>query len=215
MSHRSESGLAHHFKDLEQQHTSDLLGMWVFLVTEVLFFGGVFCLYSIYRWRYPEGWVAGSGLLSIPIGTFNTVVLLSSSLTMALAVRSAQLGEQRQIVRYLLGTLGLGAVFLGIKAYEYYEKFAHHHAPGPSFFMEGPHAREAQLFICFYFFMTGLHALHMVVGAGLLIFFAVMASRGRYTPQFYSPVEMMGLYWHFVDIIWIFLFPLLYLVGSH
>jgi cytochrome c oxidase subunit 3 len=212
LSLRSPGGLAHHFDDLEQQHTSDMLGMWVFLVTEVMFFGGVFCLYSIYRWWYPQGWAAGSGLLSIPVGAFNTVVLLGSSLTMALAVRSAQLGETRRIVQYLLGTLALGSAFLIVKAFEYWEKFEHHHVPGPHFHMDGPHAVHAQLFMSFYFFMTGLHALHMIVGVGLIAFFAVLARRGRYSPQYYSPIEVLGLYWHFVDIVWIFLFPLLYLV---
>lgn len=218
MSHTSSTGLAHHFEDMEQQHSSATLGMWVFLVTEVLFFGGVFCAYSIYRWKYPQAWALGSDLLNVPIGAANTVVLLTSSLTMALAVRAAQLGQTKSIVNYLLATIGFGSVFLIVKAFEYYEKFAHHHVPGASFSVADMGAEfvrfsnQIEIFVSLYFFMTGLHALHMVIGLALLAIYAKKASRGIYHAGYYAPIEVIGLYWHFVDVVWIFLFPLLYLI---
>ncbi len=216
--HTTVRGLKHHFEDLTQQHSADMLGMWAFLVTEVLFFGGAFCGYSIYRHAYPEGWALGSSLLNVPIGAGNTIILLGSSLTMALAVRAAQLGQNKDIVKYLLFTMLLGSMFLGVKTYEYWEKFHHHHVPGnfvPEDALQALHARPIQLFLSFYFFMTALHALHMVIGLGALAYFVWKANRGTYYVDYYAPIEVLGLYWHFVDVVWIFLFPLLYLVGGH
>jgi len=146
------------------------------------------------------------------LGTINTVVLIGSSLTMALAVRSAQTGGQRATVVWLILTMLLGLVFLIIKYFEYAEKFEHHHVPGHNFAFPGPHSPQVQIYFSLYFLMTGLHATHMLIGFGLLSVISWMAHKKRFSPAWYTPVEMSGLYWHFVDIVWIFLFPLLYLV---
>ena len=207
--------LQHHFETLDQQHEASTLGMWIFLVTEVMFFGGLLMAYLVYRVWYPEAWAEGSLELDIVLGGVNTVVLIGSSLTMALAVRAAQTGAPRATVRWLLLTMGLGLTFLVIKVFEYEHKFALNHVPGPNFVFEGPHADQVQIFLSLYFSLTGLHALHMIVGFVLLSVIAWMAHRRRFTPEWYTPVELSGLYWHFVDIVWIFLFPLLYLLGAH
>jgi len=207
--------LAHHFDDLAQQHEAATLGMWVFLVTEVLFFGGMFLVYSVYRSWYTEAFAAASRELDLTLGATNTAVLIASSLTMALAVHAAQLGQRRTLMLFLLATMALGSVFLGIKGFEYYQKFVEHHVPGPSFQFEREYARQAQIFFSLYFMMTGLHALHMIVGFGIMTVMLVLAWKGRITAEYYSPIEISGLYWHFVDIVWIFLFPLLYLIGRH
>ncbi|HWQ34674.1 MAG TPA: cytochrome c oxidase subunit 3 family protein [Blastocatellia bacterium] len=213
--HSTHSALAHHFANLEQQREAGTLGMWVFLVTEIMFFGGLFTTYMVYRHWHPEAFAVASHELDIALGSINTIVLIGSSLTMAMAVYSAQTGSRRATVAFLVLTLLLGLVFLGIKFVEYYHKFEEHHIPGSSFSFPEPYRREAQIFFSLYFGMTGLHALHMVIGAGLLLVLIVLAWRGRFSPEYHSPVELSGLYWHFVDIIWIFLFPLLYLVGRH
>ncbi len=207
--------LQHHFDTLEQQQDASILGMWVFLVTEVLFFGGMFMAYLLYRMWYPDAWSAASHRLDVLLGGANTVVLIGSSFTMALAVRAAQLGRKSHQVVFLVATLVLGLVFLGVKVVEYADKFEHHLVPGASFQFEEPYARGAEIFFSVYFAMTGLHALHMIIGAGLLIWMILRARRGEFTASYNTPVEVVGLYWHFVDIIWIFLFPLLYLVGHH
>jgi cytochrome c oxidase subunit 3 len=197
---------------MEQQQESATLGMWIFLVTEIMFFGGLFMAYLLYRVWYPEAWAEGSLELDIRLGGLNTAVLIGSSLTMALAVRAAQTGFPRATVNWLLATIALGMVFLVVKAFEYAHKFEMHHVPGPNFEFEGPHARQVEIFLSLYFALTGLHALHMIIGVGLMSVIAWMAYRRRFSPDWYAPVEMSGLYWHFVDIVWIFLFPLLYLV---
>ncbi len=223
------TALAHQFDDMAQQQESASLGMWLFLLTEIMFFGGMFAGYTVYRTYYPEAFAAGSHELDIRLGGFNTAVLIFSSLTMALAVHAAQLGKRNKIILFLALTLLLGLVFLGVKVVEYGEKGVfpglieptHHLVPGPGFHFEGhgPFADVApphvQLFFSFYFAMTGMHALHMIIGAGLLSWLIWAAYRNRFSPEYYSPVEMIGLYWHFVDIVWIFLFPLLYLLGRH
>jgi len=206
----------HHFDTLEQQHEAATLGMWIFLITEVMFFGGLFLAYMLYRVWYPEAWSEASRELNVVMGGINTVVLIGSSLTMAFAVRSAQTGERRATVVWLLLTMALGLTFLVIKYFEYAEKFEHHHVPGPTFAFAGPHAGGAEIYFSLYFLMTGLHATHMLIGFGILSVITWMAHKGRFSPQWSTPVEMSGLYWHFVDIVWIFLFPLLYLVDlSH
>ena len=199
----------------DPQHAAGSLGMWVFLVTEIMFFGGLFAAYAIYRSLYLSGFEAGSRLLDIKLGAINTAVLIASSLTMALAVHAAQTGVRKLLAIFLIATMLLGSVFLGIKAVEYHHKFVEHLVPGPAFHFEHGPARGPQLFFSFYFAMTGMHALHMVVGVGILTFLLIQAHRGRYTSLYYFPVELSGLYWHFVDIVWIFLFPLLYLVSHH
>jgi len=242
--------LAHHFDSYEQQRESASLGVWIFLVTEIMFFGGLFTAYILYRSKYPEAFIAGSHQLDVTLGTVNTAVLIFSSLTMAMAVRSAQLGKNKAIVGFLVATIVLGSAFLGIKATEYHHKWAEHLIPGPNFHLEQTHlptyqgkpvsaglptgivgdspadvalpapARSdiqahAQLFFFLYFGMTGLHAFHMIIGVGLLAWLIVPSLRGRFDANNHNYVEGIGLYWHFVDIVWIFLFPLLYLVGRH
>ncbi len=208
--------LQHHFDDLEQQHEASTLGMWLFLVTEVMFFGGLILAYTLYRIWYPAAWAIGSEELNIYLGGFNTVVLIGSSLTMALAVRSAQTGAQRATVGWLLFTMSLGLTFLVVKFFEYKEKFELHHVPGPNFRFEGAESPHLQIFFSLYFALTGVHAAHMVIGFVLLSVIVTMAHKRRFSPEWHTPVELAGLYWHFVDIVWIFLFPLLYLVDrSH
>ena len=207
--------LAHHFDSLAQQSEATTLGMWVFLVTEVLFFGGLFATYMIYRSWYPSAFAAASHELDVTLGTINTVVLITSSLTMALAVHAAQLGQRKALMLFLIVTMILGAAFLGIKSVEYYHKFAEHHVPGPDFQFEKAHVLHAQLFFSLYFVMTGLHALHMIIGIGIMLVMLRWSWNGTITAEYASPIEISGLYWHFVDIVWIFLFPLLYLLGRH
>jgi cytochrome c oxidase subunit III len=207
--------LQHQFDDLDQQTEAATLGMWVFLATEILFFGGLFTVYAVYRHAYPAAFAAASRELDITLGAINTVVLIGSSLTMALAVHAAQTGGRRLTSMFLIATIVLGGVFLGIKATEYAHKFAEHHVPGPAFQFSPEYFRQAQVFFSLYFAMTGLHALHMVIGIGVLLVMVWLSWRGRFSSRYYTPVEVTGLYWHFVDIVWIFLFPLLYLIGRH
>jgi len=192
-----------------------MLGMWVFLVTEILFFGGLFLTYSVYRYWYPAAFAAASHEMIVWAGTLNTVVLITSSLTMALAVQAAHTGERRTLIVLLIATMALGCVFLGVKAFEYRTEFVERHIPGHGFQFEGAYARQAQIFFSLYFVMTGLHALHMIIGLGVMAVMLWWSWRGVITAQYSSPIEISGLYWHFVDIVWIFLFPLLYLVGRH
>ncbi|MGE4055081.1 MAG: cytochrome c oxidase subunit 3 family protein [Vicinamibacterales bacterium] len=208
--------LAHHFDNLAQQKEASTLGMWVFLVTEVLFFGGLFAAYSIYRGWYPEAFAAASHHLDVVLGTVNTAALISSSLTMALAVHAAQTGQRRLLMLFLVVTMILGCVFLGIKSVEYMHKFEEGLVPGPSFhFEDAAFQQHAQVFFSLYFVMTGLHAVHMIIGLGIMTWMLVWAWNGTITAEYASPIEISGLYWHFVDIVWIYLFPLLYLLGRH
>ena len=207
--------LQHHFEDLKQQHEASTLGMWMFLTTEILFFGGLFIGYAIYRAMYHDAWKAGAHHQDWRIGAANTAVLIGSSLTMALAVWAAQTNKRKLTVWMLIWTLILGGVFLGVKAYEYGVHIHEGLFPGVHFtYVDANPAltNGVQLYMLFYFAMTGMHALHMVIGAGLLLYFIFRAWRGDFGDEYYGPVEVMGLYWHFVDIVWIFLFPLLYLI---
>ena len=207
--------LQHHFEDMGQQHEASTLGMWFFVAQEILFFGGVFAAYFVYREMYPEAWKAGSHHQNWQIGAANTVVLIGSSLTMALAVWGAQGAKRKFTTLMLVLTLILGGIFVGVKGFEYAEHIHEGLFPGSAFtYAEANPAltRGVEMFMTFYFTMTGLHALHMVIGAGLLLYFIRRTWRGDFGPEYYSPIEIMGLYWHFVDIVWIFLFPLLYLV---
>jgi cytochrome c oxidase subunit 3 len=229
--------LQHHFENMEQQREAGTLGMWVFLVTELMFFGGMFLAYTLYRSMYPAAFASASNHLDIKLGTLNTVVLIMSSFTMAMAVYFTQMGRQRRQVICLVLTLLLGLTFLGVKGVEYYDKYEDrlipgHLIPGRSFdpevqkegeppdhhklhLLPGATKDNVEMFYWIYFAMTGMHALHMIIGAGLLTFLLIFSLRGRFDPEYHSPVEVIGLYWHFVDIIWIFLFPLLYLLGRH
>jgi cytochrome c oxidase subunit 3 len=211
----AQAVLQHHFDNLEQQREAGTLGMWVFLITEVMFFGGLFTAYTLYRTFHAGAFAAASHELDITLGAVNTAVLIASSFTMALAVYGAQVGKRSQQILFLSLTIALGVTFLVIKFFEYKAKFDHHLVPGASFGYKGPDAGEWQMFFSIYFAMTGMHALHMVIGVGVLLVLFVMAWRGRFSPEYHAPVELTGLYWHFVDIIWIFLFPLLYLIGAH
>ena len=208
---------------MDQQLEASTLGMWVFLVTEIMFFGGLFMAYILYRYWYPDAWAAASNHLNVQMGAVNTVVLIVSSLTMVMAVRSAQIGSFRGQINYLIATIAFGATFLVVKYFEYAEKFEHHLVPGPNFAPSTDthtHAHAVvgapeQLFFSLYFIMTGIHAAHMVVGIAIMLIILAMAWKKRFGPAYYGPVEISGLYWHFVDIVWIFLFPLLYLLGAH
>jgi cytochrome c oxidase subunit III len=213
--------LRHHFTDLGAQREASSLGMWIFLVTEVLFFGGMFLAYSIYRETYRAAFEGASNLLDLKLGATNTVVLIVSSLTMALAVWASQQGRKNLITIFLLLTMVLGTAFLGIKYLEYKQKFERHEVPGPHFVVplneetHQPLPRQSEMFFSLYFCMTGLHAAHMIIGLGLLTWLLVKTRKNEFTVRYNTPVDMVGLYWHFVDIIWIFLFPLLYLLGRH
>ena len=212
--------LREQFNTEEQQKDASTLGMWVFLITEIMFFGGMFLAYTIYRSTFPNIFGVASASLNLPIGATNTCVLLLSSFTMVMAVRAAQLGQKRTIILFLIVTMLFGFAFLGIKAYEWTEKFEEHHVPAQASFhldgVTGPDQQgHAKLFFSLYFAMTGLHALHMVVGVGILSFIIWQTAKGTYSSKYYTPVDIAGLYWHFVDIVWIFLFPLFYLIDRH
>ena len=248
--------LQHHFDTMAQQKEAAVIGMWVFLLTEILFFGGLFVAYMIYRVWYFEAFAEASRRLSLFWGGLNTAVLIGSSLTMAMAVRCAQTNSRKWTVNWLILTMILGCVFLGVKVIEYQDKFANYEVPGATYdwmYHErhlaaegGEHTaaaegaasasaeatagqaehrqlhmtpdqlqRTTQLYFSLYFTMTGLHALHMIIGIGIMLVITWMAYKGKFDEHYFTPVEMAGLYWHFVDIVWIFLFPLLYLVERH
>ena len=204
-----------HFRDLEQQRETASLGMWIFLMIEVMFFGGLFLTYTVYRSTYPVAFAHASRELEIVKGGVNTAVLIASSFTMALSVWASQVGKRKLLILFIILTMLLGGVFLGIKFLEYAHKFEHHLVPGPSFQFSGTDRGQAQIFFSLYFGMTGMHALHMIIGECILAVLLFLSWRGRFTPQYHTPVENVGLYWHFVDIVWIFLFPLLYLIDLH
>jgi cytochrome c oxidase subunit III len=245
--------LAHQFDSMAQQQDASTFGMWVFLLTEIMMFGGLFAAYLIYRIKYYHAFVAGSSSISVSWGFANTLVLIGSSFTMAMSVWAAQKGKRNAQVWFLIGTMILGAAFLGVKAKEYYDKYDECHIPGhvigkgfnawggceandpklgniaeeikdheeKSHLPVTPEpsreqtARQTEIFFSFYFAMTGLHAFHMIIGLGLLTWLLMRARRGEFGPEYFTPVELGGLYWHFVDIVWIFLFPLLYLISRH
>jgi cytochrome c oxidase subunit III len=232
--------LVHQFDSMEQQKEASTMGMWAFLLTELMMFGGLFAGYLIYRLRYYEAFVAGSTSIDVKWGGINTLVLICSSLTMALAVSAAQRGAQRVLRFFVVVTMVLGVVFLGIKGIEYHQKYVEHHVPGwifgvfdaqghypgapPNIYDDlvkegktpeaaGQIADQTQIFFSFYFAMTGLHALHMIIGLILMSWLLWLSRGNRFGPTYFTPVELGGLYWHFVDIVWIFLFPLLYLIN--
>jgi cytochrome c oxidase subunit 3 len=233
----SHPALQHHFENMEQQREAGALGMWVFLVTELMFFGGMFLAYTLYRTKFPADFASASNHLDLTLGAVNTVVLILSSLTMALAVYSAQVGNRRNLILFLVITIMLGLTFLGIKAVEYRDKYEDSLIPGQLIpgrpykpavhehgtpydkhklhLLPGATVKHVEMFYWIYFAMTGMHALHMIIGVGLLSVILFFSWRGRYGPEYHNPVEVSGLYWHFVDIVWIFLFPLLYLLGRH
>jgi cytochrome c oxidase subunit 3 len=245
--------LKHHFEDLGQQHACERLGMWMFLATEVLFFGGLFGAYTVYRLWYPAEFELASFFLNRQIATINTVFLITSSLTMTLAIRSAKLGDRSALIRNLLITAALGSAFMVMKGFEYAQDFEESYVPGRLFQQEYAAASaevagmtreqaehhqfspdrqhwskhmavqnidrsvdtgKVQLFLCFYYIMTGIHGIHILVGIGCILWLVWEANRGTIPPENYSTVEVVSLYWHLVDAIWLFLMPLLYLAGA-
>lgn len=211
----SRSVVAHQFDDVDQQREASTLGMWIFLATEVMFFGGLFMGYTAYRALYPDVFAEASHHLKVVLGSINTAVLLCSSLTMALAVRAIRIDERQALIRYLLLTMLLGATFLGIKAVEYYLEYEEHLVPALNFSYVSTHAQQVELFFVLYFFMTGLHAFHLTVGIGVVAIITLRAWRRHFSAERYMPVEITGLYWHFVDLVWVFLYPMLYLIDLY
>ncbi len=207
--------LRHQFASAEQQKDASTLGMWIFLVTEIMFFGGMFCMYTVYRSLYATAFGAGSNHLDVTLGAVSTVVLIGSSFTMALAVNSAETGNRRALVTNLIITILLAAGFLVTEMWEWYQLHQEHLMPGSGFRFEGPDPGHVQIFFSMYFSMTGLHASHVLIGIGLLTVTAIRAARGTFPAGYSTPIEIAGLYWHFVDLVWIFLFPLYYLVARH
>jgi cytochrome c oxidase subunit 3 len=207
--------LGEQYEDLEQQRDSATLGMWVFLATEILFFGGMFLAYAVYRNAYPEAFEKAGREVDVIYGTVNTAVLLTSSLTMVLAVRASQLGRESGRTLYLWLTAVLGSAFLIIKAFEYSEDFSKNFVPGSTLGETGPAAQPMRILIYLYYAMTGLHALHLTIGIVVVCVLALRSSRGKYTAEYYDPIDIGGLYWHFIDLIWVFLYPMFYLINRH
>ena len=207
------SAVAEQFDDMQQQQEASTIGMWTFLATEILFFGGMFMSYITYRYAYPQAFAQASQHTIVLYGTVNTAILLTSSLTMALAVHAAQQGHNKALLGYLLFTIFFACCFLAVKGLEYHEDLNEHLWPGRHFRPDLP--AQAQIFWFLYWAMTGLHALHVTIGVGLLSVIAWMTSRNKFSAHYYNPVDISALYWHFVDIIWIWLYPLLYLINRH
>ncbi|MCE9531778.1 MAG: cytochrome c oxidase subunit 3 [Planctomycetes bacterium] len=230
MSTDSSSVLAHHYDSMEQQQGAARLGMWMFLVTEVLFFGGIFVAYTAYRIWYPEAFLAASSKLNVLIAGINSLLLLTSSLTITFAIHAAHEGKQEALRRWLLVTVALAVAFLGFKTREYYNDYHEHLIPGKLFnsvpegethspaydfeHNEKVNPKHVQLFFLFYYCMTGLHVLHMIVGVGLILWLYMLAKRNYFHhPDRYVYVEVTSLYWHFVDMMWFFLVAILYAAG--
>jgi cytochrome c oxidase subunit 3 len=203
----------HHFSEAIQQRESAKLGVWIFLLTEVLLFGGLFCAYAVFRSWYPDMFLNAHKALNVTLGTTNTVVLITSSVTMALAIRAMQLGKKRLTIVNLSITLLLAAAFLVIKYFEYSHKIHLGQLPGKFYTYTGIEGTNPHVFFSIYFAMTGLHGLHVIAGMGVISWVLTRTVRNHFSPEYYTPIELTGLYWHLVDMIWIFLFPLLYLVG--
>jgi cytochrome c oxidase subunit 3 len=199
-------------ESLPREENAATLGMWVFLATETLFVGVLFGAYILVRLNHPEGFTSASRETDIVLGTLNTAVLLTSSLAMALALYRAHEGHHHSAANWLVITALLGLCFLGIKGIEYWMDWQHALVPGLRFHVASAHAQGMELFFFLYFIMTGAHALHLFIGVVLVLLFAGYTRRGRFTQEYQAPLENVGLYWHFVDVVWIFLFPLLYLV---
>jgi cytochrome c oxidase subunit 3 len=207
-----ERQVSHHFEHADQEFDSCKMGMWLFLLTEILLFGGLFVAYVVFRSWHPETWEAGASHLDWKMGAVNTAILIASSLTMALAIRQAQLNDKKGTVILLLSTVLLGAGFLVVKYFEYSGKFSHGIFPGAdNYIFPGKHLSNEFIYFSIYYCMTGLHVIHVILGLGAILWLSVRASKGHFYSGYYTPVEVIGLYWHLVDLIWIFLFPLLYL----
>lgn len=211
----AQPGVLHQFDTLPQQRLAVRLGIWTFLVTETMLFGAIFGAYTVYRFLYPAMFTASSHHLDVVAGAINTAVLIGSSLTMALAVHQSTAGRRGSTIFLLLATMFLGTVFLGIKAYEYSHKIHDGLVPGPGFVEPAPELGSSQIFFSFYWLMTGVHAAHMIIGLGVMAVMVFGVWRNNPAERQRSQIEVTGLYWHFVDIVWVFLFPLLYLIGRH
>lgn len=207
--------LSEQFENAEQQRESATFGIWVFIATELMFFGPLFLGYLYGRVHFGHAFALASGRTHIWLGTLNTAVLLTSSLSMALAARAAQAGERKALARLLLTTAALGVLFLGVKGWEYYQEWQEALVPGRRFAFAAPFAAGAQYFFYLYYLLTGVHALHLLIGIGCVILLRRRAGRGEYGSAYSTPVEIAGLYWHFVDIVWIFLYPLIYLLERY
>ena len=200
-----------HHMDSTTAYQAAKLGMWLFLATEILLFGGLFCSFALFRWTYLAEFHQASKILNKSLGALNTVVLIFSSFTAALAVDAAQRGDNKRVTKNLLITIGCGFIFLIVKFFEYKAKYDHGLFPFTAGFQEQFAWNKA--FFGLYFCMTGLHGLHVILGMGLLTWALTKSTKGRFSSRYYTPVEVGALYWHLVDLIWIYLFPLLYLVG--
>lgn len=205
--------VAHHFDTAEQQFDSSKLGLWLFLVTEVLLFGGLFVAYIMFRALYPETFIQCHETLNVTMGATNTIVLICSSLSMAMAVHFTQSGENKKAVMLMVFTLACAATFMVIKYFEYSAKFEHHFFPNATFDLAHFTTPNPKLFFSLYFLMTGLHGIHVLVGMGLITWVMIRTARKEFSSEYYTPVELTGLYWHLVDLVWIYLFPLLYLIA--
>lgn len=206
------SHVQHHFVDSEQQFDSAKLGMWIFLVTEILFFGGLFVAYIVYRAWNPDLFTKASVELNTLLGAANTAVLIFSSLTMALAIREIQLDRVKRSIIYLSITIICAFFFMVVKYFEYTHKFEVGIFPGAGYTYAGIDDPQANIFFSIYYMMTGLHGIHVIIGIGLITWLIIKAQKGAFSSAYYTPIEITGLYWHLVDIIWIFLFPLFYLI---
>jgi len=204
---------AHHFSEIEQQTEAVKLGMWIFLLTEILLFGGLFTAYSVFRAWNPDMFINAHKFLNVMLGTLNTVILISSSVTVVLAIRSMQLGRREKTIFFLVATLILAAVFLVVKYFEYSHKFHLGQLPGKYYTFTGVEGTNPHIFFSIYFSMTGLHGLHVLAGMIAIGWMLVRTVRRNFSSEYYAPLEATGLYWHLVDMIWIYLFPLLYLIG--
>lgn len=208
-------GLREQFATPEQQRETATFGMWIFLATEVLFFGALFTAFAAYRLYFPHAFTVGSEEMNLELGAINTAVLITSSLTMALAIHSIAIGKPLRTVVYLAATVVMGTLFLCLKFFEYYEHYQQGQAPGLNFVTSDPSGRQVELFFVFYFAMTGLHAVHMLIGIGILGLLLLRTAAGSFSAEYYTPIEATGLYWHFVDIVWVFLYAIFYLPGVH
>lgn len=207
-----ERNVSHHFENADQEMDSCKMGMWLFLLTEILLFGGLFVAYVVFRSWHPETWEAGAEHLAWEMGAVNTAILITSSLTMALAIRQAQLNDKKGTVMLLLATVLLAAGFLVVKYFEYSHKFHMGIFPGgENYIFAGKHLSNEYIYFSIYYMMTGLHVLHVIFGMIAILWVTLRAAKGEFYSAYYTPVEVVGLYWHLVDLIWIFLFPLLYL----
>lgn len=215
MSSAATIPLEHQFDDAAQQREAATMGMWLFLATEVLFFGAMFLGYTAYRFSYSSAFAEASRHTLIAFGGTNTAVLLISSAVMAFAVRAASRNRRRALSVLLLVTASLGTLFLILKGFEYVQEIHEHLFPGRSFHIDAADPKHAELFFYIYWLMTGVHALHVTIGVVIITLFAIRAGLRNAFQNHDTPVELLGLYWHFVDIVWVFLFPLIYMIDRH